>query len=183
MTLTIKLTPIKQLFSNPSNGYRVISCIASEYVPNLELNNYGNFTLSGSNLSNLAIGTEYELEIRKDERSKYPASYVLVGWAGVEIGENVTIKPEQEIGFLSMCMERVQAERVHEAYPNFVQMVLDGRENELDYKNIYNDIVEDLRNKDFLSTNDYNKIHMKPIMKKIEIEDEKEQDDDFDIGM
>ena len=50
-------------------------------------------------------------------------------------------------------------------------------------KNIYNDIVEDLRNKDFLSTNDYNKIHMKPIMKKIEIEDEKEQDDDFDIGM
>lgn len=138
MTLTIKLTPIKQLFSNPSNGYRIISCIASEYVPNLELNNYGNFTLSGSNLSNLALNTEYELEIRKDERSKYPASYVLVGWAGVEIGENITIKPEQEIGFLSMCMERVQAERVHEAYPNFVQMVLDGRENELDYKNIYN---------------------------------------------
>ena len=46
-----------------------------------------------------------------------------------------------------------------------------------------NNIVEDLRNKDFLSTNDYNKIHMKPIIKKVEIEDEKEQDDDFDIGM
>lgn len=50
-------------------------------------------------------------------------------------------------------------------------------------KDIYNDIVDDLRNKDFLSTNDYNRIHMKPIVKKIEIEDEKEQDDDFDIGM
>ena len=48
-------------------------------------------------------------------------------------------------------------------------------------KDIYNDIVEDLRNKDFLSSNDYNKIHMKPIIKKVEIE--KEQDDDFDIGM
>ena len=50
-------------------------------------------------------------------------------------------------------------------------------------KNIYNNIVEDLRNKDFLSTNDYNKIHMKPVIKKVEIEDEKKQDDDFDIGM
>lgn len=50
-------------------------------------------------------------------------------------------------------------------------------------KDIYNDIVDDLRNKDFLSINDYNKIHTKPIVKKIEIEDEKEQDDDFDMGM
>lgn len=30
---------------------------------------------------------------------------------------------------------------------------------------------------------DYNKIHVKPMIKKVEIEDEKEQDDDLDIEM
>ena len=30
---------------------------------------------------------------------------------------------------------------------------------------------------------DYNKIHMKPAIKKVEIKEEKEQDDDLDIGM
>lgn len=50
-------------------------------------------------------------------------------------------------------------------------------------KEIYNDIVDDLRNKDFLSTNDYNKIHIKPVMKKVEIKEEKDQDDNFDIIM
>ena len=43
-------------------------------------------------------------------------------------------------------------------------------------KDIYNDIVEDLRNKDFLSSKDYDKIHMKPVIKKIEIKEEKEQE-------
>lgn len=36
-------------------------------------------------------------------------------------------------------------------------------------------------NKDFLSTNDYNNKHMKPVIKKVEIKEEKEQNDDFDI--
>ena len=35
-------------------------------------------------------------------------------------------------------MEYIQAERVHEAYPHFVQMVLRGEEEDIDYHNIYN---------------------------------------------
>lgn len=40
-------------------------------------------------------------------------------------------------------------------------------------KDIYNYIVDDLKDKDFLYSNDYEKIHIKYIIKKIEIKEEK----------
>ena len=50
-------------------------------------------------------------------------------------------------------------------------------------KDIYKEIVDDLHDNGFFTNDDYNKIHMKPIIKKVEIKEEKERDDDFYIGM
>lgn len=138
MNLKVKLKPVRLVFSKPSSSFKVLACERIE-GDDVILNNYGNFTLSGSNLSMLDIGEEYELEIREDERGKYAGSYVLVGFTGVEANaEGVTIKPEQEILVLRHICDGNQPEYVHEAYPNFVQMVLDGKESEIDYKKIYN---------------------------------------------
>ncbi len=138
MALKVKLKPIRQIYSNPSNGFRVLGCerIDGEDVI---LNQYGNFTLSGSNLSMFDIGQDYELEIREDSRSKYPASYVLVGFSEFDTNEKgIVIKPEQELSILRHICDGDQPKYVHEAYPNFVQLVLDGREEEIDHKKIYN---------------------------------------------
>lgn len=137
MSLKVKLIPIREIYFNQSNGFRVLGCEPVE--GDVILNKYGNFTLSGSNLSTLDIGEEYELEIREDSRSKYPASYVLVGFSGVDVNENgITIKPEQEMIVLKHICNGDQPKYIHEAYPNFVQLVLDGKEEEIDYKKIYN---------------------------------------------
>lgn len=137
MSLKVKLIPIREIYFNQSNGFRVLGCEPVE--GDVILNKYGNFTLSGSNLSTLDIGEEYELEIREDSRSKYPASYVLVGFSGVDVNENgITIKPEQEMIVLKHICDGDQSKYIHEAYPNFVQLVLDGKEEEIDYKKIYN---------------------------------------------
>lgn len=139
MLITVKLIPTKQLFINPSTGYRVLSCALAEENPEIELNNYGNFTLSGDNLKDFSLDTEYELEISKDEKSKYSASYILVNYAGVVYSSNgIKIKPEQEILFLRQIADGKQPDYIHAAYPNFVQMILDGREEEIDLKKIHN---------------------------------------------
>lgn len=138
MSLKVKLIPIREIFFNPSNGYKVLSCepVSGDEVV---LNKYGNFTLSGSNLSTFNIGEEYKLEIREDKRSKYAGSYILVGFSDININENgITIKPEQELTILRHICEGEQPNYVHDAYPNFVQLVLDGKEEEIDYKQIYN---------------------------------------------
>lgn len=139
MSITVKLIPTKQLFINPSTGYRVLSCVLVKENPEIELNNYGNFTLSGDNLKDFSLDTEYELEITKDEKSKYSASYKLVNYAGVVYSSNgIKIKPEQEILFLRQIADGKQPDYIHAAYPSFVQMILDGREEEIDLKKIHN---------------------------------------------
>ena len=138
MSLKVKLIPIREIFFNPSNGFRVLGCepVSGDEVV---LNKYGNFTLSGSNLSTFNIGEEYKLEIREDKRSKYAGSYILVGFSDININENgITIKPEQELTILRHICEGEQPNYIHDAYPNFVQLVLDGKEEEIDYKQIYN---------------------------------------------
>lgn len=138
MSLKVKLIPIREIFFNPSNGYKVLSCepVSGDEVV---LNKYGNFTLSGSNLFTFNIGEEYKLEIREDKRSKYAGSYILVGFSDININENgITIKPEQELSILRHICKGEQPNYIHDAYPNFVQLVLDGKEEEIDYKQIYN---------------------------------------------
>lgn len=138
MSLKVKLIPIREIFFNPSNDFRVLGCepVSGDEVV---LNKYGNFTLSGSNLSTFNIGEEYKLEIREDKRSKYAGSYILVGFSDININENgITIKPEQELTILRHICEGEQPNYIHDAYPNFVQLVFDGKEEEIDYKQIYN---------------------------------------------
>lgn len=139
MSIKIKLKPIKRIFFNPSNGYKVLSCEPVDNYPNLTLNQYNNFTLAGTNLGMVDVGDEYELEIRENQKAKYPASYVLVGFADIDVSaEGIKITPEQELKILRHICDGNQPKYVHEAYPNFVQMVLDGCEEEIDHKKIYN---------------------------------------------
>lgn len=139
MSIKIKLKPIKRIFFNPSNGYKVLSCEPVGDYSNLMLNQYNNFTLAGTNLGMVDVGDEYEIEIRENQRAKYPASYVLVGFTDIDVSaEGIKITPEQELKILRHICDGNQPQYVHEAYPDFVQMVLDGREEEIDHKKIYN---------------------------------------------
>ncbi len=137
MNVHCKIT--REIYNNPSNNFRVLACILTgEENPEIELNQYGNFTIAGSNLFNLDINEEYDLNIREDHNAKRPASYKMVGFYGVEEGKKITVSRERESSILSKFMEENQVRYVLDAYPDFCQMILDGRESEIDYKNIYN---------------------------------------------
>ena len=137
MNVHCKIT--REIYNNPSNNFRVLACILTgEENPEIELNKYGNFTIAGSNLFNLDINEEYDLNIREDCNAKRLASYKMVGFYGVEEGKKITVSREREYPILCKFMSPGQAQNVIDAYPDFCQMILDGRESEIDYKNIYN---------------------------------------------
>lgn len=138
MSLTVKLKPIKELCRKPT-GYRALACKPIGKYTGLELNKYKNFTLSGNNILDIKLNVEYELDIAASEKSKYPANYTMVGYGGVEYSaEGVKIAPEQELMLLRQFTDGDIADNIHSAYPNFVQMIVDGRDDEIDLKEIHN---------------------------------------------
>ena len=138
--MLVNCIPTRQLYNDYLTGFRILACICKGKPPdNLHLNDYGNFTISGSNLSSLTIGQEIQLDIREDLRNKYEGSYKLVGLGGIKTeGEEIKVDPNQEYNILCGFMSPGQAQNVNKAYPNFIYLVLNGRENEINHKNIYN---------------------------------------------
>ena len=136
MLVTCRIT--KQLYNDPVSGFKILSCKPKNKPKGLVLSQYGTFTINGNNLSGLSINQEVELDVVSSYSPKYPASYRVVGLGGIKPdGEKIDVDPKQEINILSGFMTVSQAKNVNEAYPNFVSMVLNGQEGEIDYKKIH----------------------------------------------
>lgn len=132
MSLVIKAKIIRTIFKR--DDYRIYACSPMKIYEDLKLNSYNNFTISGE-LSYLNEGSEYELEIEEDNNSKYPCSYTVVKVTDLDIGE---LDDEKELEILKTITTDSQAEYIHKAYPNFIRLILEGREDEIDLNNIYN---------------------------------------------
>lgn len=132
----------KELFSNPMNGYRVLSCDPLDYYSGLKLNKYGNFTISGDNIGRFDTGDEIYMNIAPDNESKYPASYKYCGLGGIEDSINrtgeISLNKEQSIAILSSFMTSAQVQNIMEGCPDFVNLVLSNRSKEIDVAKIYN---------------------------------------------
>lgn len=136
MLVTCRIT--KQLYNDPVSGFKILSCKPKNKPKGLVLSQYGTFTINGNNLSGLSINQEVELDIVSSFSPKYPESYRVVSLGGIKPdGEKIDVDPKQEINILSGFMTASQAKNVNESYPNFVSMVLNGQEGEIDYKKIY----------------------------------------------
>lgn len=137
--IKIKCIPTKELFRDFITHHRIISCIPVDGNSEIKLNNYGNFTISGSNLDNLQLNQEANIVITPDSKSKYPASYIMLAYEGVDFGEEgIVVDPRYELEILSRLMTEDQAKKVNEAYPNFVSLVLNNQQDIINHKNIAN---------------------------------------------
>lgn len=148
--MTINCIPTREIFFDPVSGYRILACEPIEYNTGIKLNKYGNFTISGNNI-NFQLKKPIMLEIKLKEKAKYEGEYLCVGYGGVEIEQEtgrVTIPQEQEEAILCQFMTKRQANNVLKAYPNFVEMILNGQANEIDVKKIHN--VGDYRFSDYI---------------------------------
>lgn len=131
--------PTKQLYHDSVSGFKIIACKPVGKKPNeLVLSKYYNFTVNGTNLSGLAIGQEIELDIISNMNPSHPESYKVIGLGAFKPnGEKIDVDPKQELNILCGLMTKNQAKSVNKAYPNFISMVLNGQEEQIDCKNIY----------------------------------------------
>lgn len=117
------------------DGYRVYSCqpVEAEKTTELELNKYGDFTLS-INQTTFAIGNTIHVCVEKDELSKYSGSYKFVSYYN-QIGADISPETAKQI----MCnfMTESQAVSIIDAYPDFIRLILDDKTDEIDIKKIY----------------------------------------------
>lgn len=116
-------------------GYRVYSCrpVEAEKTDELELNKYGDFTLS-INQTTFAVGNTIHVCVEKDELSKYPGSYKFVSYYN-QIGADISPETAKQI----MCnfMTESQAISIIDTYPDFIRLILDDKTDEIDTKKIY----------------------------------------------
>lgn len=137
--IKVKCIPTKELFRDFITHHRIISCIPIGNNPEIQLNKYGNFTISGSNLDNIQLNQEANIIITPDNKSKYEASYIMLAYEGVDFGEEgIVVDPRYELEILSRLMTEDQAKKVNEAYPNFVSLVLNNQQDTINHKNIVN---------------------------------------------
>ena len=139
--MTVNCMPTKQLFLNSVTGYRILACCLVDPNPEVELNDYGNFTMSGNNLTSYKLNQPILIEIMPKENAKRKGEYVCMGYGGIEIRhdtETIALDPKQEQAILLQFMSKGQTNNVLEAYPHFVEMILNNRENEFDVKKIFN---------------------------------------------
>lgn len=151
MKTKIRCKIVRNVFTNTDGTFSIYGCVpANTDMDKVHLNKYGNFTLKGD-LSLLEVGEEYTIEV-EEKSGSYGYEYWLVGFPEIEdfdIDEIEAMTDEQEAEMLKKFMTLSQAQYVHEAYPNFIRLVLMGEQDKIDYKKIHN--VAEIRLKGYIN--------------------------------
>lgn len=133
MSINVKCKCTKEIYNK--GGFKVYGFFPTGGDP-IDVTKYGNFSISGEQAFD--VGQEYYLSLSPIENSKYPCSYNFDGFVGIGfVGEEIKVDPQEQIRILSMYMEESQAKSCTEGYPNFLELILTNRENEIDLKKIH----------------------------------------------
>lgn len=133
MIYEANVTPFRVVYTNHVD-YKVVACHTTSDIPR---NRFGDITLSGNNLDMLTIGVEVAIEIAIDDTAKYKGSYTLEGYIGVKHnGKRFSVSPPQDYDLLLEIMSKGQADSVYKAYPNFLELLMNGEQDKVDIKKI-----------------------------------------------
>lgn len=122
MELEKKIIPYKTVYENDSYGIKL--CNDKETMESLCI---------VGNVSCLQNNIEYKVVLQKKTHPKYGEQYELISVPSLD---DIEIGDEDEVSILLSVMNETQANKVHEAYPRFVQMIVNGDEDKIDIDNI-----------------------------------------------
>lgn len=122
MELEKKIIPYKTVYENDSYGIKL--CNDKETLESICI--VGNVGCLQNNI-------EYRVVLKKKTHPKYGEQYELISVSSLD---DIEISDEDEISVLLSVMNEAQANKVHEAYPRFVQMIINGDEDKINIDNI-----------------------------------------------
>ncbi len=132
MQLEVKAKVIREIYHN--DNFYILALSPMKIYDNLEITQYGTFTCKGE-LSMLTVGQEYDLVIEPISNDKYGTCYKVVDVPSLKVED---LNDDDELEILRTITTNSQANYVHKAYPNFIRLILNGEEDKIDIKNIYN---------------------------------------------
>lgn len=135
--MNIEAKIVKQVFAK--DIFRIFGCVPLKEYKDLQLNDYGSFTITGD-LPYLDEGSEYTFKLDKGQSNKYGTQYKVLAVPSIE---NMEFNDQNEYEYLCNITTPSQARYVNNAYPNFIRLIINGEEDKIDVKNIYN--VKDIR--------------------------------------
>ena len=131
--LRVETRIIKKVYEK--DGFCIFGCVPTKNYPELKLNpTYQNFTITG-NLPFLNEGEVYTLDLEEAATTKYGTQYKVLS---VPKQDSIEITDDNEFALLLQVTSRQIAYDINKVYPNFIRLILDGKEDEIDLKKIYN---------------------------------------------
>lgn len=126
MSLIIKGYVTGQPFFE-SGSYKMYGFILNdEYLGKVVLSDYGNVTIKGE-LPTLIEGKEYEIEVEYEKKGKYE-SYIVKRF----VNNPMDMNKNQAFSFLSEIIGANLAKNILNIYPEFIQMVIQNKKNDID---------------------------------------------------
>lgn len=132
MQLKVKAKVIKEIYHN--DNFYILALSPMKIYDNLEITQYGTFTCKGE-LSMLTVGQEYDLVIEPISNDKYGTCYKVIDVPSLKVED---LSDDDELEILRTITTNSQADYVHKAYPNFIRLILNGEEDKINIRNIYN---------------------------------------------
>lgn len=168
-TYEFKMTPIVELYYNEDNFYGVYKFYTKDsYLPQIKQTESYDFLSDKTEMKfegmlagrtqRLNMGTEYSVKATLEFSKKYK-NY---NYVPVSVGQDLPKSIDDQKKFLQSVCTPLQAEILLEQYPNAVQMIVDGRDGEIDlsktkgikeitFENIKNKVLDNYAISDILS--------------------------------
>ncbi len=164
-----KITPIAELYYNEESVYGVYKFFTKDsYLPQIKQTESYDFLTDQVEMKfegmlvgrtqRLNIGTEYNVKAKLELSKKYK-NY---NYVPISVGQDLPKGLEEQKKFLQSVCTSLQAETLLEQYPDVVQMIVDGRDGEIDlnktkgikeitFENIKNKVLDNYAISDILS--------------------------------
>lgn len=130
--MELKIRVIRVVGKYPNR--QILGCKPLTNVDNIILNKYNNFTLI-DNMLVLAENKDYTVEIKEIE-TNYGKQYELVSVPSMSAKGINDIDDNMEYEILGEITTGSLVDSIHEAYPNYIRLVLQGKQDEIDLNKI-----------------------------------------------
>lgn len=136
MSVIIKGKVTKEVYKN--GNYRILgfSPIPSD-TNKVKINMYGNISLVGE-LGYLNVNENYEIKIEEKSTDKYGTSYTVLSVPSLAEIDLKSLSREESKAILMTFTTENQANNILDAYPDFIDKVVNEGEESIDVKKIYN---------------------------------------------
>lgn len=121
-----------------NDKFQLIACIPIGEYDNLAINPRYHTIAVKDTQHRLTVNKKYELELKELPPTQYGTTYLLVDIPALSFDDIKDITDDMDYELLIEIMSESQAQYVHDAYPDFVRLILSGNKDKIDVDKIYN---------------------------------------------